>query len=139
MTTRAERDAEYRAALGVPAGAALPKKIGQTGFHSHNPASGNRPFYTSALPYGPGLTVNVSACDRALRGRRGSVAQRAVPAGDVDAALTEFDEAIERAVLARDTARTPSARLAAGSYVVRLRARRDALLDAARVGQPEAA
>lgn len=130
--SHAERDAAYRAALGIPDGQPLPNTLGQTQGHAHNPSAKyvRTGFQHSAEPPG----TNLGACDTALRRKRRHIAQRAVPEGDIDAQLDEYAEAIESAELARDCATNRAGRLAAGSYLLRLRDRRDALIEAASVG-----
>lgn len=124
----AQRDAEYRAALGLDDDEPIPNELGQTSGHSHNPSArrGSR-FYTSEPP----PDTNLGACDLELRHRRRSINARAVPRGDVDGQLDEYAEAIEHAELARDGARNKRERQAIGAYVVRLKDRRDALMRSA--------
>lgn len=124
--THAELDAEYRERLHIPAGEPLPNSLGQVAGHAHSPNARNS-YVEMTAPKG----VNFAAMDRATRGRRIAIAARSVPKGDIEAQLDEYAEAIERAELARDTARTHARRLSAATYAVRLRDRRDALMRSA--------
>lgn len=130
MTTWAERDAQYRAALGVPDGDPLPNAIGQVRGHARNPRHFTPGWREPAVPPGTSLAT----CDRTLRSRRAAISKRAVPEGDVDTQLREYAEGIERAEFTRDTARDAKTWHAAAVYVTRLKSQRDTLIQLASVG-----
>lgn len=127
--TTAERDVQYRMFLEIPLDAPLPKALGQCNGHAHTPLHRRKLNYVE--PNAP-REVDLDACDMSLLWKRRSAAFRAADgAGDTEPLLAEYVEAIGHVCATRDNTTNPVVRLAACSYLIRLRDRRDAALRSA--------